>query len=89
MVAALSLVDALKQPASFCRLDAALVDAGYAALVQLVVDDGVALGVTQHLSGLQLSLWEYVSSEEVEERLCPRWRRSSVWNDRLVWLSGG
>ena len=74
-MAALSLVDAFEQPASFCRLDAALVDADYAALLQLVVDDGVALGAAQHLSGLQLTLWEYVSNEVVEERLRPGWRR--------------
>ena len=33
VMAALSLVDAFEQSASFCRLDAAFVDAGYATLV--------------------------------------------------------
>ena len=84
MVAAFSLVDALEQPASFRLLDATLVDVGYAALVQLVVDDGVSFGAMQYLSGLQLSLWEYVSCEVVEEGLCSGWCCSSFWIDGLV-----
>ena len=50
MVSTLPLVDILQQAASFCRLDAALEDAGCAALVELVVDHGVRLGASQHLS---------------------------------------
>ena len=88
MVAAFSTVDALEQPSSLCRLDATLVDAGYATLVQLVVDDGVAFGATQDLSGSQLSLWEYVLREVVEEGLCPGRCLSPVWIDGLVWLCG-
>ena len=81
-------MDAFEQPASFYRLDTALVDTGYAALVQLVVDDGVAFSATQDLSGLQLSLWEYVSREVVEEEFRLGRRLSPVWIDGLVWLCG-
>ena len=86
MVTAFSPVDALEQPSTLCRLDATLVDAGYAALVQLVVDDGVAFGATHDLSGLQLSLWEYVSREVVEKELRPGRRLSPARIDGLVWL---
>ena len=88
MVAALSSVDALEQPPSLVWLDAPLVDAGHAAIVQLIVDDGVALGATQYLSCLQFSLRKYVLREVVQVGLRPGRRLSPARLDGLVWPGG-
>ena len=71
MVSALPFVDVPQQAAPFCRLDAALENASRAALVELVVDDGVRLGAAKNLSCLQFLCWERAVGEVVEERLCP------------------
>ena len=49
MVATLALVDFLEQPATFSRVDAALVHARDAGLAELIVDDGVGVGSTLDL----------------------------------------
>ena len=68
---AFALVDVFESAAAFSRLDAALKDAGRAAFVELVVDDGVGLGATQDLSCEELVFWERVVGEVVEDRLRP------------------
>ena len=57
MVATLALVDFFEQLSSFSRVDAALVHTRDAALVEVVVDDGVGVGSTLDLPGQDLILW--------------------------------
>ena len=56
-MAAFALVDLLEEDAPLSWLDAALEDAAYAALVQLVVDDGEGLGAALDLPGQDLVRW--------------------------------
>ena len=70
-MATLSLVYVLEETATFFRVDAALVDAGDTALVELVVDDGVGMGLALDLPSQDLILWEFAVGEVGDERLRP------------------
>ena len=66
MVAAVAEVDVVENATSFFGLHAAQENAGGAAFVQLVVDDGVGAGAANHLSGLDLILRQLLGGEEVD-----------------------
>lgn len=73
LVAALALVDILQQPVACVYIDAPLENAQDAALVQLLVDDGIRVRVAPDLPGLPLVIRKLSVGDVVHEGLCPRW----------------
>ena len=66
MVTTIARVDVVEDAASFFGLHAAQEHASGAAFVELVVDDGVSAGASNHLPGLDLILWQLFGGEEVD-----------------------